>query len=60
MRVIDLQTVNDPRLLNALYRDYTFLSSAYLLEDCHLRYLKSGDYGQAKDTLPEQLAIPLT
>ena len=27
-------------LLNALYRDYSFVASAYLLEPCHLRWLE--------------------
>ena len=27
-------------LMNAIYRDYSFLASAYLLEPCHERYLK--------------------
>lgn len=60
LRVIDMSKVTDERLLNALYRDYTFLSSAYLLEECHLRYLKTGEHGLAKDYLPPQLAVPLT
>ncbi|KAH0606872.1 uncharacterized protein H6S33_003706 [Morchella sextelata] len=40
-------------VLNALYRDYSFLASAYLLEPCHHKYLKDGDYGLARDVLPK-------
>ena len=35
--------VNDYRLNAALFRDYSMMSSAYLLEDCHINYLKTGD-----------------
>jgi indoleamine 2,3-dioxygenase len=48
----DLSKIDDERLLNALYRDYTFLASAYLLENCHLRYLTTGKHGLGRDVLP--------
>jgi indoleamine 2,3-dioxygenase len=32
-------------LMNALYRDYSFLASAYLLEPCHERFMKCEGYG---------------
>lgn len=28
-------------MMNALYRDYSFLASAYLLEPCHLKWLST-------------------
>lgn len=47
-------------LMNALYRDYSFLASAYLLEPCHLRFLRGGEYGLARDVLPGNVARPLS
>ncbi|KAK8044705.1 indoleamine 2-3-dioxygenase family protein [Apiospora rasikravindrae] len=46
-------------LQNALYRDYSFLASAYLLEPCHMRFLKGEGYGLARDRLPAVLARPI-
>jgi indoleamine 2,3-dioxygenase len=46
-------------LVNALYRDYSFLASAYLLEPCHMRFVKGLGYGLARDVLPVQLARPI-
>lgn len=36
---------NNLPLMNALYRDYSFLASAYLLEPCHERFMKGDAYG---------------
>ncbi|CAK7199032.1 hypothetical protein SEUCBS139899_001700 [Sporothrix eucalyptigena] len=46
-------------LLNALYRDYAFLASAFLLEPCHLRFLKGEPYGLGRDVLPACIARPI-
>lgn len=46
-------------LMNALYRDYSFLASAYLLEPCHLRFVRGEEYGLARDVLPGNVARPL-
>ncbi|KAL7272290.1 hypothetical protein RUND412_004907 [Rhizina undulata] len=48
-------------LLTALYRDYCFLASAYLLEPCHHEFVRSGKkgYGLGKDRLPANISIPL-
>ena len=46
-------------LMNALYRDYSFLASAYLLEPCHHQHLKDGTYGLARDRLPKNIAISI-
>jgi indoleamine 2,3-dioxygenase len=43
----------------ALYRDYTFVASAYLLEPCDLLYRKTGDYGLGRSVLPKNIAVPL-
>ncbi|KAG0318643.1 hypothetical protein BGZ99_005565 [Dissophora globulifera] len=55
----DLSNVEDSELLSALYRDYTFMASAYLLEPCDILYRKSGDYGLGRSVLPKNIAVPL-
>ncbi|KAK7932362.1 hypothetical protein PG985_003074 [Apiospora marii] len=50
---------DDLVLQNALYRDYSFMASAYLLEPCHMRFLKGEEYGLARDRLPAVLARPI-
>lgn len=50
---------DDLPLMNALYRDYSFLVSAYLLEPCHTRFLKGEPYGLGRSVLPAQLARPI-
>lgn len=49
----------DMMLAMALYRDYCFLASAYLLEDCHHNWIKTGKYGLGRALLPKQIAKPL-
>ncbi|KAK0638739.1 hypothetical protein B0T16DRAFT_421710 [Cercophora newfieldiana] len=46
-------------LMNALYRDYSFLASAYLLEPCHQRFLRGEAYGLGRQVLPANLARPI-
>lgn len=61
-------------VLNALYRDYSFVASAYLLEPCHMRWVEGktvvkgpngedetsgGDYGLGRDVLPECISVPI-
>jgi len=46
-------------LMNALYRDYSFLASAYLLEPCHMRFVKGGPYGLARHVLPANISRPI-
>lgn len=44
----------------ALFRDYTFWASAYLLEPCHQHLLRHGDsYGLGRELLPRNIAVPL-
>ena len=47
-------------LQNALYRDYSFLASAYLLEPCHERFMKGEPYGLGRQTLPAVIALPIS
>ncbi|CAK7265463.1 hypothetical protein SEPCBS57363_001596 [Sporothrix epigloea] len=50
---------NNLPLLNALYRDYAFLASAFLLEPCHMNFLKGEPYGLGRDVLPACIARPI-
>ena len=47
-------------LQNALYRDYSFLASAYLLEPCHERFMKGEPYGLGRQTLPKNISLPIS
>lgn len=47
-------------LQNALYRDYSFLASAYLLEPCHERFMKGEAYGLGRQTLPSMISLPIS
>lgn len=47
------------RLVQALFRGYGFLTSAYLLEPAHHGTSRDGKYGQARSRLPAALAEPL-
>ena len=50
----------DQRVLRALFRDYCFLASAYLLEPCYERKCKGLEgYGLGRQSLPGQVARPL-
>ncbi|KAF2153822.1 IDO-domain-containing protein [Myriangium duriaei CBS 260.36] len=51
---------DDLPLMNALYRDYSFLASAYLLEPCHERFMRGESYGLGRQTLPRNIAMPIT
>ncbi|KAI1775340.1 indoleamine 2,3-dioxygenase family protein [Hypoxylon cercidicola] len=46
-------------MMTALYRDYSFLASAFLLEPCHMRFLKGEPYGLGRPFLPTQLSRPI-
>jgi indoleamine 2,3-dioxygenase len=50
---------NDLPLMNALYRDYSFLASAYLLEPCHQRFIRGEPYGLGRALLPRTIAAPI-
>lgn len=47
------------QLISALFRDYCFMTSAYLLEPVDRSFRKTGYYDQGRDVLPRQLAVPL-
>jgi indoleamine 2,3-dioxygenase len=55
---VDKYKTNLP-LVNALYRDYSFLASAYLLEPCHQRFIRGEPYGLGRNVLPASIARPI-
>ncbi|KAH8911788.1 hypothetical protein BR93DRAFT_15162 [Coniochaeta sp. PMI_546] len=55
---VDKYKTNLP-LVNALYRDYSFLASAYLLEPCHQRFIRGEPYGLGRNVLPANIARPI-
>lgn len=48
----------DPYLLQALFRAYAFITSAYTLAPAHFEFVKRGQYGKAYNYLPPQVAQP--
>ena len=46
-------------VMNALYRDYSFLASAYLFEPCHERHMRGESYGLGRQSLPRCIALPI-
>ena len=61
-RLIDytelIKEESDMFILQALYRAYAFLSSAYLLEPSYLHFKNTGEYGQGREILPKVIAVP--
>ena len=55
--LIDKET--DIFVLQALYRAYTFVTSGFTLEQAYQEFLKSGNYGIARQLLPLNIAEPL-
>jgi indoleamine 2,3-dioxygenase len=43
----------------ALFRDYSFAASAYLLEPCDVLYRQRKEYGLGRKVLPMNIAVPL-
>ncbi|KAH7380221.1 hypothetical protein DE146DRAFT_681987 [Phaeosphaeria sp. MPI-PUGE-AT-0046c] len=50
---------DDLVIMNALYRDYSFLASAYLFEPCHERHMRGEEYGLGRQSLPRCIALPI-
>ncbi|KAJ3313261.1 hypothetical protein HDV04_002245 [Boothiomyces sp. JEL0838] len=57
--VLSVADIEDQELLMALFRDYTFAASSYLLEPCDIMNRSKGQYGLGRQTLPKQIAVPL-
>jgi indoleamine 2,3-dioxygenase len=53
---VDKET--DIFIIQALYRSYSFLTSAYLLEPAYIHFKTKGEYGKARNILPRQIAVP--
>jgi indoleamine 2,3-dioxygenase len=45
-------------VIQALYRAYSFITSAYLLEKSYHEFIKTGNYGKARNVLPKNISIP--
>lgn len=56
---LDPDDADDVQVIAALFRAYTFLSSAYTLEPAHHARTEGEGYGTARNVLPPQLARPL-
>lgn len=54
----EIEKENDIFVLQALFRSYSFLASAYLLEPSFQQFKKDGKYGKARNVLPKNIAIP--
>ena len=48
----------DVRVIQALFRGYSFLASAFTLESSFQHYRETGNYGKARNVLPIQIAQP--
>lgn len=46
-------------LISALFRDYAFLTSAYVLEPVDVEFRKTGVYTTGRNVLPRELAVPM-
>lgn len=55
----EIKNETDPFLIQALFRAYSFISSAYILEPSYFEYKLKGNYGKAREILPKVLAVPL-
>jgi indoleamine 2,3-dioxygenase len=49
----------DTFILQALFRAYTFITSGYTLELAYQEFIKSGNYGKARNVLPINISEPL-
>ncbi|SGY46485.1 BQ5605_C001g00439 [Microbotryum silenes-dioicae] len=47
------------QLLSALFRDYCYATSAFLLEPVDQRFRHTGVYGEGNNRLPRELAVPM-
>ena len=57
--LLQVNDIDDTRVLSALFRDYTFLASAYLLEPCDINFINTGEFGFGRQKLPKSIAVPL-
>jgi indoleamine 2,3-dioxygenase len=53
-----IEKETDIFVLQALFRSYSFLASAYLLEPSYQQFKIDGKYGKARNVLPKNIAVP--
>ena len=59
--LLEVGDITDTMEQLAIYRDYSFLNNAFVLEPCHQKWEKTGnDYGLGRDFLPKNIAVPYT
>ena len=56
--VAQVNEESDIRIIQALYRGYAFLTSAYTLEPAFQHFKQTGSYGKANNVLPTNIAQP--
>ncbi len=54
----EVSSETDIFVIQALFRSYSFLTSAYLLEPSFQQFRKDGNYGKARNFLPANIAQP--
>ncbi|MES2431166.1 MAG: hypothetical protein V4556_09520 [Bacteroidota bacterium] len=54
----DVNNETDIYIIQGLFRSYSFLVSAYLLEPSYQQFQKDGNYGKARNFLPANIAQP--
>ena len=54
----DIKKEDDLFVIQALFRSYGFLTSAYLLEPSFQQFRRDGTYGKARNLLPSNIAQP--
>lgn len=54
----EVASENDILIIQALFRAYAFVTSAYLLAPAHFNFIETKKYGKAHNNLPSQIAIP--
>ena len=56
--ISEVSKEQDIRIIQALFRGYSFLASAFTLEPSFQYFRKTGKYGKANNILPKQIAQP--
>jgi indoleamine 2,3-dioxygenase len=58
--LVEVEKYTESRVVSALFRDYSYIASMYLLEPCDQNMRKTGKYGLGRPTLPRNIAVPFT
>lgn len=54
-----IETETDILTIHALYRAYSFIATAYILEPCYLKFKINVTYKFMREKIPEKIAVPL-